>query len=170
VWKAEVINRWVHQTAASSVVDFGCGDGQQLALATYPRYLGIDPSATAVRMCMARFAEDETKSFLCLRHGEFADPAGWLVADLALSVEVLFHLVEDDVYDAYLRTLFGSASRYVVICSNDTEGTHRAPHERHRSFTAWVAQNLPGWSLEERIDPPDGVDLMSSMYLYSTQS
>jgi SAM-dependent methyltransferase len=154
----------------TSVVDLGCGDGQQLALAQYPRYLGIDVSGTAVRRCMERFAGDPTKSFLHLPPGAFTDPAGWLRGDLALSVEVLFHLVEQEVFEAHLRLLFSSAGRWVVIVSNDSDGGHRAVHERHRSFTEWVSANEPGWQLRERLDPPEGVDLMSSAYLYERVS
>lgn len=165
-WKAEVVNRWVRELAVSTVVDLGCGDGQQLALADYPRYLGIDPSRTAVRQCIARFAGDENKSFLHLTPGAFSDPAGWLRADLALSMEVLFHLVEDDVYEEYLRTLFDSANRYVVICAYDGVLDRQAPHERYRAFTTWVASHRPSWTLKERVDPPAEVDLLSSLYLY----
>lgn len=38
---------------------------------------------------------------------------------------------------------FASAERHVVICSNDEPGRELVPHERHRSFTAWVAQECP---------------------------
>ena len=165
-WKAEVVNGWVRDLGVTSVVDLGCGDGRQLALAEYPRYLGLDPSGTAVKLCMARFDGDTSKSFLRLPPGEFADPAGWLRADLALSMEVLFHLVEEEVFEDHLRLLFACGERWVVICSNDQPGGDVAPHERHRSFTAWVTAHEPGWELVERLDPPVGVDLMSSLYLY----
>ena len=169
-WKAVVVNQWVRELGVTSVVDFGCGDGQQLALAEYPRYLGLDPSGTAVKQCIERFQGDHTKSFLRLPPGEFADPAGWRRGDLALSMEVLFHLVEEEVFTSYLEVLFDSAERHVVICSNDSDSGARAPHERYRSFTTWVAANRPQWQLVEQVDPPPEVDLMSSMYLYSARS
>jgi SAM-dependent methyltransferase len=169
-WKAEVVNAWVRDLGVTSVVDFGCGDGQQLGLADYPRYLGVDPSATAVRLCIDRFSGDATKSFIALQPGAYADPAGWLRGDLALSMEVLFHLIEQKVYDDYLRLLFASAERYVVICSNDLTGAEREVTERYRSFTEWVAKHEPGWQLVEKVDPPQGVDLMSSIYRYERAS
>lgn len=169
-WKAEVVNGWVRELGATSVVDLGCGDGQQLALAEYPRYLGIDASATAVRLCMERFAGDRDKSFLHLPPGEFTDPAGWLRGDLALSMEVLFHLVEQEVFEDYLRTLFASAERWVVICSIDRTGVRKAATEQHRSFSEWIAVHEPGWRLRDRRDPPEGVDLMSSLYCYERVS
>jgi SAM-dependent methyltransferase len=146
-WKAEVVNEWVRELDISSVIDLGCGDGNQLSLANYPRYLGLDRSATAIRQCIARFAADPTKSFLRYEPAELSDPAGWLRADMALSMEVIFHLVEDELFTDYMRRLFASAERHVVICSNDEPGRELVPHERHRSFTAWIAQECPEWQL-----------------------
>lgn len=165
-WKAEIVNGWVLELDVTSVVDLGCGDGSQLGLAEYPRYLGLDRSSTAVRRCIERFRGDATKSFLRYDPDDLSDPAGWLRADLALSMEVIFHLVEDDVFDDYMSRLFGSAERFVVICSNDTADDEHAPHERHRAFTNWIRCNRPDWTLDRRLDPPGDVDLMSSFFLY----
>ncbi len=166
-WKADLVNDWVREFAVTSVVDLGCGDGNQLTLAHYPRYLGLDRSATAVRHCIEQFTNDPTKSFLRFDPEHLADSAGWLRADLALSMEVIFHLVEDEVFEDYMNLLFDSAERFVVICSNDTEGTQVAPHERHRSFTRWVETHRPQWRLERRVDPPPEVEMMASMFLYA---
>ena len=85
-------------------------------------------------------------------------------------MEVLFHLVEEEVFTGYLEVLFDSAECHVVICSNGTDSGARAPHERYRSFTAGVATNRPQWQLVQRVDPPPEVALMSSMYLYSART
>ena len=165
-WKAEVVNEWVAELDVTSVIDFGCGDGNQLSLAKYPRYLGLDRSATAVQMCVARFRDDKSKSFLRYDPETLADPAGWFRADLALSMEVIFHLVEDDVFEDYMNRLFDAAERYVLICSNDSADSEQGPHERHRQFTKWVEAKRPDWVLDRKVAPPDDVDLMSSFFLY----
>jgi SAM-dependent methyltransferase len=166
VWKAEVVNGWVKQHEVTSVLDLGCGDGNQLGLADYPRYLGIDVSPSAVRRCIERFGDDPTKSFLALDPATTHDPARWLRADLALSLEVLFHLVEVDAFEAYLAQLFGSADRFVAICARDA-GHPGGPHERYRAFTPWVAAHAPEWTLLERVAPPAGVDLVSELFLFA---
>jgi SAM-dependent methyltransferase len=165
-WKAEIVNGWVAELGVTSVVDLGCGDGNQLGLAKYPRYLGMDPSENAVRRCIEQFRDDKTKSFLAYNPANLSDPAGWLRGDLALSLEVIFHLIEDEIFDDYMTRLFDSAERYVVICCNDTSDDEKAAHERHRDFTKWIAHNRPEWTLEKRVEPPEDVDLQSSFFLY----
>jgi SAM-dependent methyltransferase len=169
-WKAEIVNSWVAELGVTSVVDLGCGDGNQLSLAKYPRYLGLDPSASAVRRCMERFRDDPTKSFIAYDPSSLADPAGWLRGDLALSMEVIFHLVEEELFRNYMTRLFDSAERYVVICSNDSSGSELRPTERHREFTKWIEHNRPEWPLERRIEPPTDVKMMSSFFLYKKKS
>lgn len=165
-WKAGVVNGWVAEHQVTSVVDHGCGDGNQLSLAVYPRYLGLDVSPSAVRRCIDRYADDPAKSFLAVDPLAMLDNAGWLRADLALSMEVLFHLVERAVFETYLRQLFASAERFVVICARD--GEHPGgPHERYRPFTPWVARQAPEWELVERVAAPAGVDLVSDLFLFA---
>lgn len=165
-WKADLVNRWVRIHGVESVIDLGCGDGSQLSLADYPSYLGLDVSPAAVRACVDRFRDDPGKSFLCYDPAAFDDSAGWLRADLALSLEVVFHLVEDEIFEGYMHRLFDSARRFVVIGSYDTETPVPAPHERHRCFTGWVARNRPEWVVEDRADPPAGVHLGSTFVLF----
>jgi SAM-dependent methyltransferase len=154
--KAAFLNEFVDRHAIQSVIEFGCGDGNQLSLASYPRYLGLDVSATAIEQCLERFAADPTKSFIAYTPRLLSDPARFIRADLALSLDVIYHLVEDLVYDDYMRRLFGAADRFVVIYATDTSGRRSAPHVRHRSFSEWVTANAPWWSVDEvRIRPRD---------------
>lgn len=133
-FKAAFLNRFVREHAIASVVEFGCGDGQQLMLAAYPRYLGLDVAPSAVRLCQQRFAGDASKSFMAYDPTAFSDGAGFLRADLALSLDVLLHLVEEAVFRRYLAQLFEAAGRYAVIYSSN-EDIPAAPHVRHRRFT-----------------------------------
>jgi SAM-dependent methyltransferase len=146
-FKAEILNALVSSHAVRSVIEFGCGDGNQLSLASYPRYLGLDVSETAVFQCQARFAHDASKQF---RHvSQYAGDT----ADLALSLDVIFHLVEDDVFESYMQRLFQSAERYVVIYASDhdEDDGRYGPHVRQRQFTRWVAERQPDWNLVRHV-------------------
>ena len=152
-YKADYVNRFVRENAIGSVIEFGCGDGNQLGLAEYPRYIGLDVAAPAIKRCIESFHADSTKSFMMYDGSAFADQARFLHADLALSVDVIFHLVEDDVYEAYMRAIFNAADRFVVIYARDRdESPALKRHVRWREFTPWIEQNVAGWRLSQ-VDP-----------------
>ena len=113
--KARTLNAFVEENGVSSVIEYGCGDGNQLRTAEYPQYLGFDVSPVAIAMCRKIFAQDATKSFRLM--SEYAGET----ARLALSLDVIYHLVEDEVFESYMHRLFASATRYVIIYSSDTE-------------------------------------------------
>jgi len=171
-FKAEVANGIVREFGVTSVVEFGCGDGHQLSLARYPAYFGYDISATSIERCSALFAGDATKRFDVV---ENYDPNRWF--DLALSLDVIFHLTEDEIFDAYMSRLFTAADRLVLIYSSDEEKPprHKSPHVRHRKFTAWVAEHQPEWTLVRSIGNrhprrrSGKTESFSDFYLYSRQ-
>lgn len=146
-FKADVLNGFVATHHPKSVIDFGCGDGNQLRLATYPTYLGFDVSSTAISQCRELYKSDKHKSFRLMSeyNGESAD--------LALSLDVIYHLVEDDVFDHYMRTLFRSSNRYVIIYASDSDDNrdYEGTHVRHRKFTKWIQENVPDWRLAEHL-------------------
>src|SRR5579872_3671688 len=49
--KADFLNTFVREHNIESVAEFGCGDGHQLSLAVYPRYVGLDVSKAAIDIC-----------------------------------------------------------------------------------------------------------------------
>lgn len=146
-FKAEILNQFVADNNIASVIEFGCGDGNQLGETAYPNYLGIDVSEAAVSACRKRFAGDQEKRFIML--SDYAEET----ADLALSLDVIFHLVEDTVFEDYMRRLFAAAERYVIVYSSNDEniGADSAPHVRHRRFTDWVDVHEMKWRLLRRI-------------------
>lgn len=151
-FKAEVINNFVATNAITSVIEFGCGDGRQLGLASYPSYIGLDVSSSALERCREKFAEDVTKSFYLYDPAAFVDNHQLFRAELGLSLDVLFHLVEDDVFERYMRHLFGAAERFVIVYSKDTDEPATVGYVRNRRFTPWVAEHLPEWQLAARIE------------------
>ena len=146
--KARFLNAFVRNNAVQTVIELGCGDGNQLSLSAYPQYVGLDVSKTAIKLCKSRFADDPSKSFFLYDSSCFVDRAGLFTADLALSLDVIYHLVEDPVFDVYMAHLFGAAKRCVVIYATNDAISGGAPHVRHRRFSAWVEANRPEWELK----------------------
>jgi len=146
-FKANVLNCFVKDNTIDTVLEYGCGDGNQLKLAKYPSYIGFDVSQKAISRCTSIFAENRTKTFRLLRkyNGE--------IAQLTLSLDVIYHLIEDEVFSDYMERLFTSSSRFVIIYSSNCDGEQykKAPHVKHRKFTDWVEINQPKWELFQHI-------------------
>lgn len=153
-YKADFLNAFVRDNGVESVIELGCGDGRQLAMAEYPAYIGLDVSTTAVRQCRERLGEPDDVTLMVYDPTAFHDGLGRLRADLALSLDVLFHLVEDDVYETYLRHLFRAARDHVIIYSSDVDARPEVPHVRHRNFTADVDRWFPEWALRHHEPNP----------------
>jgi len=71
--------------------------------------------------------------------------------DLAMSLDVIYHLVEDPVFEAYLDTLFTMATRFVIVYSSNVESGWPNPHVRHRRFTDAAAQRHLTWRLAAHV-------------------
>jgi SAM-dependent methyltransferase len=140
-FKAEILNEFVRTKEIRRVIEFGCGDGAQLELAMYPEYVGVDVTTVSIEKCSARFAQDGTKHFYLAN----ALPKALGTFDLSLSLDVIYHLVEDSVFDSHMRSLFERSQGYVVIYASNYDALTNAPHIRHRKFTTWIAKNARAW-------------------------
>lgn len=143
--KADVLNKFVRDNNIKSVIDFGVGDGNNLSLFKFNKYLGIDVSKTILSHVSKMFAGDKTKSFI--RTTKFNKQR----ADLSLSLDVIYHLLEDDVFNKYMNNLFNAADKFVIIYSSNKNKV-QAQHVRHRKFTDWIEKNKPDWKLQEIIN------------------
>ncbi len=148
-FKAEFLNGFVAEHGVRTVIELGCGDGNQLSLAEYPSYIGYDVSQTAIDLCEERFRGDSAKRFAV--HDATKDPLPSQRADLTLSLDVIYHLVEDPVFDAYMRHLFALSKRFVIVYSSNVERSASSPHVRHRKFTDWVERQAPEWRLARHV-------------------
>jgi hypothetical protein len=148
LFKAEVVNDLVVRHGIRSILEWGSGDGVQSRLLEVERYVGVDPSPTVVARCVEESPGDH---FTYLTIEDWLG-AGSPSAECGLSLDVIFHLVEDPVYEEYMGRLFGSAERlFVIYASNNVPRVETPPHVRHRAFTSWVAQHAPHWRLVEFI-------------------
>lgn len=145
-FKAAVLNDFVERNNIHSIIEFGSGDGAQLELAEYPSYVGVDVSHTVVTVAKERFRDDPSKSFI-----HVSEDSPNVRAELSLSLDVIYHLIEDDVFETYMRRLFDAATRFVIIYSSNYDGGGTAVHVRHRCFTRWVEDKRPDFTLAGHI-------------------
>ena len=150
-FKADVINSFVEKKNIATVIDFGCGDGNNLTLMKFPHYTGLDVSQTAIEICMEKFKHDSSKSFFLYSSVTLDNKENLFKAQLSLSLDVIYHIMEDDLYDNYMQRLFGAAEKYVIIYSK-LEATRFAHHEKSRDFLKWIEINEPSFKLCNTIE------------------
>lgn len=141
-FKAEVINKFVSKHSIKEVIEFGCGDGNQLQYFQFTTYIGYDVSSTAISICKAKYRNDDTKTF------KLTESYNGEIVELALSLDVIFHLIEDKTYSNYMKRLFSASNKYVIIYSSNKNDVYKIKsHVKHRKFTDWVDDNRPEYKL-----------------------
>lgn len=148
--KADIINSLITEKGIISAIEFGCGDGNQLKYCNYQTYTGYDVSPTAINRCQEIFKTDPTKKFF------LASQYDGRKADLAISLDVIFHLIEDDVFADYMENLFQAAGKLVIIYSSNQDDPIEPSsiHVKHRKFSNWIEAHQPTWNLTKHIANP----------------
>jgi len=144
-FKAGVLNNFVEVNNVKSVIELGCGDGNQLSLSKYLQYKGFDISYESVRICKEKFITDDTKDFY------HVSELGEITADLTLSLDVIFHLTEDEVFHKYMNDLFKASNKYVIIYSSNDNQDYNGSHVRHRKFSTWIENFAPDFIQIDKI-------------------
>ena len=146
-FKGEIVNDFVVKNNIETVIEFGCGDGNQLKYFQLKSYTGFDISETAIARCTSLYKEDSSKHFQLLNNHKDEN------ADLVMSLDVIYHLVENETFEKYMEKVFSSSKKFVIVySSNFDDGEERkAPHVRHRMFTNWVEENAKNFKLIKHI-------------------
>lgn len=150
-FKAEVINDFIQEHNVNSMIEWGFGDGNQLSLLKVAMYIGYDVSETALHICREKFSDDKSKEF---RYYDGSIEPNVGTYDMAISLDVLYHLVEDRKFSDYMYNLFHSSNKYVCIYSSDYEAKQRVEHVRRRKFTEYVKDEFREWNLMSVIRNP----------------
>lgn len=152
-YKATQVRRTIQRLGARTVIEWGCGDGALIPaiVAAGVRYTGVDLSPVALALARRRAPP------LTLRLWTWADLPPLPPHDLALSLDVLYHLIDEAMFTDYLTRLFASAPA-VLIYAHDADVAEYRDHIRYRAFTPWIAAHAPGHVLRESLPNPFAYD------------
>jgi len=142
--KAEVINNYIEKFDIGTISDFGCGDGNQTTLLKgFNAYTGFDISPYVIEICRRKFKDNASVNF-CTVMSELPE------SDMCISLDVLYHILDEKDYNDYLTLLFSKSKKYVLIfSSNHARNPEGASHIFHRKFTDWVEENAKDFKLIE---------------------
>lgn len=111
LFKASIINNFVSKNDINTFIECGSGDHNQLSSANYKKYIGFDASKTAIKIFQNKFKYEMTKTFIYISDN-FTNNRK---VDLLISRDILFHLIEDNVFNLYMQNLFNSSKKYICI-------------------------------------------------------
>ena len=162
-YKAGTINDIIKEFDIQDIIDFGCGDGELSNLIDVGMYAGFDPSEEAVKKCYDR-CRDVFGARIFINDINLS----WTVqADMTMSIDVIFHLVNEREYLEHLLSLFQHSLKYVLIYSSDKEEDVDRGHVKHRKFTQTINELFPDWKLLRKIDNKYPDQSFSDFYLYA---
>ncbi|ADE72418.1 MULTISPECIES: class I SAM-dependent methyltransferase [Priestia] len=119
-FKGDVINQFIKGKRIHKVIEFGCGDGNQLKYMNYPSYLGMDISPTSIDICSKMFGKDKTKSFLLYNPKYFINN-GYFKSDLVVCLDVLYHITNEDDFWKTLDDIFSCKPFYIILYTRVTK-------------------------------------------------
>lgn len=165
IYKAHVINEIVQEKGVKTVYEHGCGDGNNLRYySSIEMYTGGDVSKTAIEAREKEYEGQTNRNFVHL-NGESIIRE--LRADLVLSLDVLYHLVDSEVFISYIEDLFHMADKHVLIYAGDFTRAQDGPHIRFREFTPYLSARFPCWILERSFRKPTHLKSAADFFLYS---
>jgi 2-polyprenyl-3-methyl-5-hydroxy-6-metoxy-1,4-benzoquinol methylase len=143
-FKAMIINDFIRSNNITKLLDFGCGDGNQAALFAVNEYIGVDVSQKAISKCRERLKNSSKASFYLAEECS----TKYEISELVISLDVIFHLVEDDIFYNYMNKLFELSNKFVIIYASNSEWLDtKSEHVKGRAFTKWINANITGWEL-----------------------
>jgi hypothetical protein len=149
MFKADTINNFVKKNLIETVIEFGCGDGNQLKLMQYNKYLGLDVAYSAIEKCRDIFINDTSKSFILYNPKVFVNK-GFFRADMVICLDVLYHIIPEDDYLKTLDDIFSCSANYVILYT-DIDEYEKTPYKEgshvfHRNTLKYL-KNYPDFSL-----------------------
>jgi len=146
-YKASVVNTFLAEIGATSVLEFGCGDGNQLSYYHIPVYRGLDVSRKAIELCRKRHPRAELSLY---EPGDL----GLGMYDATICLEVLMHVSDESEFVRTLDDIFGHASKGVLIQTTLEARPHgEGTQEWHRDFLPYL-ERYPDFRILRIVEAP----------------
>ena len=151
-YKSSVINDFVEKNNVQTACELGCGDWL-FSLFKIPEFTGYDVSEFVIERNKNRYKHKFTT--------QLTDLTSY---DLTISMDVILHLMEEEVYQQYMKNLFRLSNKYVIIYSPDKDQIFSGIHNKFRKFSPDVPKDF---ELIQFIDNPyKGEYTQADFYIY----
>lgn len=160
-FKADIVNDIIVEFDIKTIFEMGVGDYYQLSLYDgFDKFVGYDISPTVLEICKNK--SDNNKH-------SFVDTIPDEKFDMTMSIDVLYHLIDDDDFDSYMTNLFELSEEYVLIyATNQSDNEGWDEHIKHRVFTDWIKTNTDAQQIH-KFKEPNGLFSHKSFWLYKNK-
>jgi len=151
-FKGDYISNLIKKYGVETLFDYGCGDGNQLpAIKGYTNYFGYDIAANVVDLCKSKFVGDETKFFS-------SNLSDILIRkyDMAISMDVTYHIIEEELFELYLDNLFNAGNIVVLFTTNNDSKTSLS-HHHPRKVIDYIGNKFTDFKLIDMTPYNDNV-------------
>jgi len=117
-FKSNIINNFNEKNKIKSIIDYGFYNNSneiKLINTRNKLYIGLDVNKTNIQKCKKIFKNDKTKKFINL--DEITNTNNNLRADLVLSFNIIYNLLDEKIYKQYIENIFLMSKKYVIIYS-----------------------------------------------------
>jgi len=152
LFKTTFTNSLIEKLHIKSIIDFGCGDGNFANNIRVSKYVGVDVSTVVLDSLKNAFQNDASREFYLLSEQFNA-------CELSISMDVIYHLIDQSAFEDYMKHLFKFAERYVLIYSSNFINLgptfQTASHIKHRDFDRYVPDGFSFVQKFENLFPYD---------------
>lgn len=161
-YKSEFLNKFVEDHNIQYVIEFGVGDGNQLQLARYHKYLGLDISQKAISICLKKFLNDKNKSFMLYDPSYFKNN-DFLLADLVICLDVLYHITDEIDFNKTLNDIYSCSSKFIILYTPIHKNPTKAKHIFFRELVP-ILEERKQFFINEIVEQPYA-DLTSAQFI-----
>lgn len=138
LFKSSYINELIKNYSIKTIVELGCGDGNQLEkFVGYDKYYGYDISTNILDNCRLQFIYHKNIEFVRDINELFVRKY-----DLVLSLDVVYHLVDDILFEKHINDLF-TLSNIITLFTTNIDETVPVKHIKNRCVTEYI--NKKNW-------------------------
>lgn len=125
-------------------------------------YTGVDISEHIINICKQKYNHLKNKNFLT--YAEYYKMT--CKFDLSLSLDVIYHLVDDNIYKKYMNDLFNSTNKFVIIYSTNYQEKYNNSHVYSRKFTDYINLKFPQAKLLSHESNPYSEKSSADFFVY----
>tara|TARA_R110002072_G_scaffold4788_8_gene33413 strand:- start:8 stop:583 length:576 start_codon:yes stop_codon:yes gene_type:complete len=163
-FKAEIINNFIYENNIHDIIELGCGDGNQCSLFKIEHYLGLDISPAIINYCKNKFKNNSKYNFE-IYNNDYLNNKKY---ELSLSLDVIYHILDDNEYKKYMKDLFNFSNKYVIIYSNNYKG-HKVGHMYTKNFTKDIEKWFNNYKIKQIIKQKYPQQSSADFYIYEKQ-